>query len=206
MENVLTRGKKGATYKEGNPCKKCGDTRKYSSYACVNCSINRSKKFYHTNKSVVKNQNKERYEDKYREQRGHTRKCDIVSNFCSKEYNRVYYKTYWKNNPIQKAVRNTLRRTLSDWKGGRKKSEEILGYTFEQLQKRIEVQFRDGMSWDNYGEWHIDHKKPIKRFIDQGEDNPRIINSLCNLQPLWKEDNLKKGATFTIKDFCRHDK
>ncbi len=69
-------------------------------------------------------------------------------------------------------------------------------YTAEQLKQRIEFNFRDGMSWDNWGEWHIDHTKPIKRFLEQGITDVAVINALCNLRPLWAKENLSKGAKF----------
>jgi hypothetical protein len=47
------------------------------------------------------------------------------------------------------------------------------------------------MSWDNHGEWHIDHIIPASKF-DKTE-KLCIINSLLNLQPLWAVDNLKKS-------------
>jgi len=72
-------------------------------------------------------------------------------------------------------------------------------YSSQQLKQRIEMNFKPGMSWDNWGEWHIDHKKPVKRFIDQGITNPALINSLANLQPLWAKDNISKGAKFERK-------
>ena len=50
------------------------------------------------------------------------------------------------------------------------------------------------MSWDNYGEWHIDHKKPISKFKDGISIS--TINALSNLQPLWAKDNLSKGNKF----------
>jgi hypothetical protein len=68
------------------------------------------------------------------------------------------------------------------------------GYTPEQLIKRIECQFQDGMSWSNRKEWHIDHRKPISMFIEG--TSPRIINMLCNLKPVWAKDNLSKGFKF----------
>ena len=47
------------------------------------------------------------------------------------------------------------------------------------------------MSWDNYGKWHVDHKKPISLF---NKNTPaHIVNALSNLQPLWAKDNLSKG-------------
>jgi hypothetical protein len=68
---------------------------------------------------------------------------------------------------------------------------ELLGYSPSQLKETIESKFIDGMSWSNYGEWHIDHIRPISSF-DKCE-KPEIINSLNNLQPLWAFDNLSKG-------------
>jgi hypothetical protein len=68
------------------------------------------------------------------------------------------------------------------------------GYTPEQLIQRIEYQFKEGMLWSNRKEWHIDHKKPISLF--KSGTNPKIINMLCNLQPIWKKDNLSKGSKF----------
>lgn len=73
---------------------------------------------------------------------------------------------------------------------------EVIGYTPDKLMKRIEFQFRPGMSWDNYGDWEIDHKKPVARFISQGCSDPSIINALSNLQPLWKAENRAKGDKY----------
>ncbi len=74
------------------------------------------------------------------------------------------------------------------------KTFDMLGYNTKKLKERIECQFKDGMSWDNHGEWHIYHKKPITKF-DKSTDL-RIINCLSNLQPLWKTENLSKGNRF----------
>ena len=75
----------------------------------------------------------------------------------------------------------------------RLKTQEILGYNIMQLKSRLEFQFKDGMSWSNYGEWEVDHRKPVARFFRQGIDNPAIINALSNLQPLWKDENRAKS-------------
>jgi hypothetical protein len=57
------------------------------------------------------------------------------------------------------------------------------------------------MTWDNYGEWHIDHVKRVSEFDKETPMN--IVNALNNLQPLWAttreingviyEGNLNKG-------------
>lgn len=76
------------------------------------------------------------------------------------------------------------------------KTEKMLGYTRGQLKSHIESLFADGMSWSNHGEWHIDHIKPVSLFIAEGETDPKVINALSNLQPLWAKDNLSKGAKY----------
>lgn len=79
-------------------------------------------------------------------------------------------------------------------------TSEILGYTPEMLRGRMECQFKAGMSWSNYGRsgWHIDHKKPIMAFFNQGITCIKTINALCNLQPMWAEDNVSKGWSWPL--------
>jgi len=71
----------------------------------------------------------------------------------------------------------------------------MVGYSAEQLKKHLEEQFTDGMNWENYGEWHIDHIKPISSFeFDSSEDEQfKVCWSLDNLQPMWGIENIKKG-------------
>jgi hypothetical protein len=85
---------------------------------------------------------------------------------------------------------NQVRRYIIDKKG--KHTEDILGETFDNVRLHIEKQFKDGMSWDNFGEWHIDHIIPLS----SGKNEEEIIklNHYTNLQPLWAEENLAKGA------------
>jgi hypothetical protein len=73
---------------------------------------------------------------------------------------------------------------------------ELVGYTRDELILHIESQFVDGMSWGNYGDWHIDHIKPMSLFFRDGVYNPATVNALSNLQPLWAMDNIKKGSNY----------
>jgi hypothetical protein len=58
----------------------------------------------------------------------------------------------------------------------------------------MESLFLEGMSWDNYGKWHIDHIRPCSSFDLSDTEQQKICFNYKNLQPLWAEDNLRKGA------------
>ena len=69
--------------------------------------------------------------------------------------------------------------------------ETIVGCSYENLKIYLQSKFKDGMSWENQGKWHIDHIVPLSSALNEDE-----IYKLChytNLQPLWAEDNLKKS-------------
>lgn len=57
------------------------------------------------------------------------------------------------------------------------------GYIFD-FKEHIEKTFTDGMNWDNYGEWEIDHIIPLSK---GGK------HEIINLQALWKSDNRIKS-------------
>jgi len=78
--------------------------------------------------------------------------------------------------------------------------EDLISYTFQELKEHIEGLFVDGMTWDNYGDWHIDHKIPQSFFKFKSTDDTefKYCWSLDNLQPLWAVDNLKKGRKLHI--------
>lgn len=71
-------------------------------------------------------------------------------------------------------------------------TEKILGCSWEFLLSYLESRFREGMTWENRGKWHIDHITPLASAKTEEE-----IMSLCrytNLQPLWSHENQSKGA------------
>ena len=72
---------------------------------------------------------------------------------------------------------------------------DILQYTPEQLINHLELQFKDTMCWDNYGEWHVDHKLPITHFniSEMGDEEFMRCWSLDNLQPMWGIENIRKS-------------
>jgi hypothetical protein len=66
------------------------------------------------------------------------------------------------------------------------------------LMSHIEKQFKEGMSWKNYGEWHIDHIIPQSWLPFNSLEDENFIKSWClsNLQPLWAKENISKGNRF----------
>jgi hypothetical protein len=75
---------------------------------------------------------------------------------------------------------------------------EYLGCSISELRGYIEEQFKVGMSWDNYGEWHIDHILPRVSFDHTKESEIFKCWHYSNLQPLWAYENFSKGATLPI--------
>lgn len=111
-----------------------------------------------------------------------------------KKTGRYQYRSYRKNCPKHKCkmfIYNSLARVLS--RVG-KDLKTPLGYNKSDLMHHIESKFEKGMSWDNYGRWHIDHIVSIKSYIDSGVTCPKTINALSNLQPLWAGENIRKGG------------
>jgi len=129
-------------------------------------------------------------------------KVCVIHNERSKKY-RVenkekyndYFKRRYKKIPHQYAWRGMLSFMLRRFNTKKEKTTiEILGYSAEDLKKHMESLFLDGMTWENWGLWEIDHIRPISSF-DKDVD-PKVVNELSNLQPLWANDNLKKRNKF----------
>lgn len=75
-------------------------------------------------------------------------------------------------------------------------SIELLGADIETVRQHIEKQFSEGMSWDNHGTvgWHIDHIIPCSAFDLTKEEEQKKCFHFSNLQPLWYDENLRKGS------------
>lgn len=99
-------------------------------------------------------------------------------------------------NRLNEAIRAGVSRSLNESKGGRS-WEGLVGYSADKLRKHLEKQFKDGMTWDNYGlyGWHVDHILPISKFNfkDATDEDFKRCWALKNLQPLWAKDNLSKN-------------
>jgi hypothetical protein len=115
----------------------------------------------------------------------------------NKEKQFKYVRERIKTDPIFK-LSNNMRRRISIFlslNGITKKNKtfDIVGCSPEFLKEYLEQKFTEGMSWELMGQHiHIDHIIPLSSANSEEE-----IYKLChytNLQPLWAEDNLKKGS------------
>jgi len=112
-----------------------------------------------------------------------------------KGYKNEYFKQYRKNNPEIHAWRgllhNYLRRVGKPKEGH---TIDLLGYSILELKEHISSLFTEGMSWDNYGEWHIDHIKGVCQY--DNNTHPSVVNRLSNLRPLWATTREINGIVY----------
>lgn len=72
------------------------------------------------------------------------------------------------------------------------KTAALLGCSWDEAKAQIERQFLRGMSWENFGEWHLDHITPLA--TAQTEEELAALCHISNLRPMWGSDNLAKGS------------
>jgi hypothetical protein len=97
---------------------------------------------------------------------------------------------------IKRSARNLCSRITRVY-GVRKKfrKQAHLGCTIPHARDHIQKQFKKGMTWDNYGEWNIDHIIPLCAFDLTRENELMQACNRRNLRPMWAEDNLAKSGS-----------
>jgi len=162
--------------------------------------------------------NKEKIKKRQKEWRiknlDHVRK--VAFNYSQKNRKKILkYSKEWHQRPEVKQKRNerhkerrktepffrmklSLRGRLNSfvYRGRAKKlvsNNKLIGCDWNFFKIYIEKQFRPGMTWKNYGKWHIDHIKPMTSFdLLKLEDQYKCCN-YKNLQPLWAWENRRKS-------------
>ena len=99
-------------------------------------------------------------------------------------------------------LESSLRSRISECLSRKKKATflEFIGCSVSELEKHLEYQFRNGMSWDNYGKsgWQVDHIKPCRSFNFALTEEQLECFHFTNLQPLWASENYSKGDKVLI--------
>jgi len=130
---------------------------------------------------------------------------------AAREKFKVYQKRYVLRNPEKRkqsalryaktpkarlfaALRSRLRSALFS---KRKTTCEYLGCSLSFFRSHLEAQFRPGMTWENFGEWHMDHIVPLSAFDLSDPKQIEIACNWTNIRPLWAKDNLRKSAKIT---------
>jgi hypothetical protein len=178
-ENNVKVGVPGQKFKGG---KKASEKRNYPKYR--DKKLQTSKTWYQENK-----QHRKEYLKQYRE-----KNIDKI-----RETKRNYEKYRKSTDPIYKLISNfrtAIYIVLKENKLDKYSNYfNMVGYSALDLKEHLEKRFIDGMTWENYGEWHIDHIKPISSFVFESVDDKEFKEcwSLNNLQPMWGVENIKKS-------------
>lgn len=182
-------------------------------YQCKPCKIEYSKKYRTENLEECRKREKEYARNNRDAKNEAVRRFYKINPDKSKEYNarymakpeakekqreraRIYMKKKRESCHLQRlrlVCRSRIHIALSR-KGLKKTSKtfDTIGCSPEFLASHLENQFKEGMSWDNYGEWHIDHIVPISKGVTKEEI--LSLSHYTNLQPLWAEENWSKGC------------
>ena len=179
-------------------CGKCGLTKPISEFyegtitKCGECEKERMRIYRLEHPTKVKT-TKKKWKDNNQE--------------TYKKSKKKHVKLRRQRDPFYRAICNLRTRTSSYLKqiGVKKDSSmfKIIGCTPDEFRKYLENRFLKGMSWDNYGiyGWHIDHIIPIS-LAKTLEDVKRLCH-YTNFQPLWADDNLKKGNQMTPEGYLK---
>ncbi len=112
----------------------------------------------------------------------------------------IYEKDRCKTDPefkLLKTLRSRLNSALKSKNAIKStKTLDLIGCSTSFLMGYLDAKFTEGMTWENHGEWHIDHIKPCAKFNLLIEDEQRKCFHYSNLQPLWAKDNLSKADKY----------
>lgn len=114
---------------------------------------------------------------------------------------RAYIKKRLANDASFRISNNLRSRILAALKNKNKSAStiELLGCDIVFFKKHLSGMFKTGMTWDNYGEWEIDHIKPCSKFNLIHPDQQKECFNYKNTQPLWKFENRSKGNRYLDK-------
>jgi len=172
-------------------CEPCARERK------VELSRKRNKSYYNRHKDRLREEERQWREanpevvkarnERYRKRHPERHKLRYRRHYQNKKNNPMFALNY--------RMRHGIWRSVKEYKKGQP-WEGFVDYTVDQLRIHLERQFLPGMSWDNMGEWHIDHIVPLAHHKFENPDDPefKAAWALTNLRPLWAEANLKKSA------------
>ena len=157
------------------------------------------KKWRDNNKEYLANKSKTWYEQNKEHRKEYHKKWRTDNIDKWRQTKRNYERNRKASDPLYKLISNfrtAIYQVLKESNVEKNRHYfDILQYTPEELIIHLESQFKDTMSWDNYGDWHVDHKLPITLFNieEMGDKEFMKCWALENLQPMWGEENIRKS-------------
>ena len=203
-------------YFTGKPCRKGHIAQRITRDSdCLECRRSRSRK-YHNEGRYYEKIKKSKESDEYKRRRQITLKkyaqsekgkltinMSLAKFRATKKYKK-YRAEYQKNRTladptykIRRNLRTIIYQYVKRTKGVKGENTiELTGCSLNELKNHLQKKFKDGMTWENYGEWHIDHIKPASSFdLSKIEEQKKAFH-YTNLQPLWAKDNLMKSDKY----------
>jgi len=160
---------------------KCKKGNKKPRLECKQCNNNDLKNWMKNNKEHYKKWRKE---------------YDLINKDKVDSRRRRYQKNRLLRDSSFKLRRNLRRRIWGALKENTKSDSTIklIGCSIDELKKHLESKFQDGMDWNNYGVWHVDHIIGCANFDLSDPKQQQICFHYTNLQPMWGEHNRQKGS------------
>jgi hypothetical protein len=161
--------------------------------SCKTCVAKTSAKYRAKNKSKIADVKKKWYEANkdqalnYASEYYKNNKSVVIKKVVEYRRNRLKVDPIFK---LQKNMRHRLSNLLKQQSS--RVAINFLGCTLDEFKIYIESKFYNYMTWDSYGQWEIDHVKPLASF---DLSDPNQLKAAChysNLQPLWKQDHVTK--------------
>jgi hypothetical protein len=181
---------------------------------CTNCKVDKKEAEFYYNKNKTKRESqcklcirekrKARYKKNPKAELSRNKKYVEENKESVNEYKKLwardnshryteYARNKYRTDPMFR-LKNCLRSRLTAAVAGKSASTmELVGCSIDKLKQHLESKFTEGMSWDNYGDWHVDHIKPCASFDLSDPEQQRLCFNYKNLQPLWAADNLSKA-------------
>ena len=156
------------------------------------------KQYYQDNKESIAEKQKQYYQDN--KEIVAERNRQYVKNNAKATAKRMkqYAKDRRANDPVFRMIQSLRSRLRQALKNTSKNETtiDLVGCSPDFLRCHLSAQFTEGMTLENYGEWHIDHIRPVASFDQSDRKQRKVCWHYTNLQPLWAEDNLKKSDTW----------
>lgn len=160
--------------------------------------LKRVRERYHSDPSINERTKERRRNDPLFSQKNKNRRLRSIDKYRKRENE---YTKFKRKSDINYKIAHSLRTRFNSAikrinKTDRKKWTSVislLGCSIEEFKIIISKKFKKGMTWDNHGEWHIDHIKAVANFDLTKKDEQAKAFNYKNLQPLWAEENFKKN-------------